>query len=144
MGKCSGYHPVSKSQFRQKSGHSTFVLSTIILKDMTGSQNTTKLYMLRMIYCQGATLVRTTHYSTQTDNSTITQCSRWVAKILSDPEITCNYTYITIFLHNKNICTHTKTVAYEQAIPNTPYTKRPTIFGAKDFFAVWPDRLNLI
>jgi len=25
-GKCSGYHPVSKSRFR---GHSTFVLSTI-------------------------------------------------------------------------------------------------------------------
>jgi len=27
-----GYHPVSKSQFRQKSGHSTFVLSTIDVK----------------------------------------------------------------------------------------------------------------
>jgi len=32
MGKCSGYHLVSKSQFCQKSGHSTFVLSTIVIQ----------------------------------------------------------------------------------------------------------------
>jgi len=29
MGKCSGYHAVSKSSISSKSGHSTFVLSTI-------------------------------------------------------------------------------------------------------------------
>jgi len=29
MGKCLGYHLISESQFCQKSGHSTFVLSTI-------------------------------------------------------------------------------------------------------------------
>jgi len=38
MGKCLGYHPVSKSPLSSKSGHSNFVLSTTLFAgNITGN-----------------------------------------------------------------------------------------------------------